>query len=153
MGEPLRRTIEVRCSLERAFAVFTGELDVWWPAGHRRNPGSRLFIEPRAGGRFVERTAAGDEIVLGEVVAWEPPRRLVYTWYPGADDRPTTVEVRFTAAAGVTRVEVIHAEGDSGLGDRWPERVGRFERAWSVVLPAFAALADADREGDDDEAV
>jgi uncharacterized protein YndB with AHSA1/START domain len=142
MTEPIRREIRVRCSVEHAFAVFTDRLDMWWPAGHRRFPRSRLRLEGREGGRFFERSETGEEAQLGEVVRWEPPHRLAYTWHPGSDVGPTLVEIEFSPEGDGTLVEVIHSEGDSGLGTRWRERAQRFERAWSTVLPAFGRCAD-----------
>jgi uncharacterized protein YndB with AHSA1/START domain len=42
--------------------------------------GSRLEIEPRAGGAFVVRFPDGRVNVRGEVVEWSPPRRLATIW-------------------------------------------------------------------------
>jgi uncharacterized protein YndB with AHSA1/START domain len=42
--------------------------------------GSRLEIEPRAGGNFVVRLPDGRVSVRGEVVEWSPPRRFASTW-------------------------------------------------------------------------
>lgn len=141
MTPPLERSIRVRCSVERAFEVFTAEVDAWWPSGHRRFERSCLLFEAEEGGRLVERAETGEEVVLGDVLVCDPPHRLVYTWFPGAFARPTEVEVRFTPAGAHTLVEVTHAAGASALGDAWPERLEIFGRAWSEVLPAFAARA------------
>jgi uncharacterized protein YndB with AHSA1/START domain len=42
--------------------------------------GRTIEIEPRTGGVFVLRMPDGQVDVQGEVVEWEPPRRLVVTW-------------------------------------------------------------------------
>lgn len=135
MNEPLRKRVEVRCSVPHAFKTFTANIDAWWP--HRRHEGSTIAIEPREGGRFFEAAPSGEDIVHGHVVAWEPPHRLTYTWHPGSDVGPTTVDVTFHDDGGSTRVEIVHAEGDSGLGERWLDRATIFERAWGSVLQAF----------------
>lgn len=137
MSEPLRRTVRVRCPVSHAFEVFTARLDLWWPPGHRRFGTSQLFLEARVGGRFFERSATGEEARLGEVIRCEPPHRITYTWYPGAISGPTEVDVRFTDEGAHTVVEVTHSEGQSQLGDAWPQRVTLFGRAWGHVLPAF----------------
>lgn len=142
MSEPLERSIEVRCPVEHAFAVFSEHIDTWWPPSHRRFADSRLVLEGHVGGRFYERAASGAEIELGEVLDWEPPERLRYSWWPGADERPTEVEIRFRARGAITVVEVTHREADSGLGAKWPERVKKFEGGWGAVLPAFAQAID-----------
>ena len=136
--------MRVRCSLEHAFATFTARLDLWWPRGHRRFEDGRLALEPRVGGRFFDRSPDGAEAVLGQVVLWEPPRALVYTWKPGSITEPTTVEVRFVAEGDHTRVDVLHREGDAALGAQWLERVALFTRGWGAVLPAFAAAAEGE---------
>ena len=101
-----------------------------------------MILEAAPGGRFLERSAAGEEAVLGEVVRFERPHRITYTWYPGARNEPTEVDVRFRVDGEHTAVEVVHSEGTSGLGDEWPSRARRFERAWGEVLPAFADFAE-----------
>ena len=146
MSGTLERSIRIRCPVDHAFAVFTESLDLWWPRGHRRFEGSRMSLEPRVGGRFLERSNSGEEVVFGEVLEWEPPHRIVYSWRPGAIDRPTQVAVSFNGEGGLTRVDVRHSEADSGLGERWPERRGLFERGWDLVLPAYAAAAESGGE-------
>ncbi|MDB5448353.1 MAG: ATPase, partial [Phenylobacterium sp.] len=51
---PIRKTLEVRASQARAFAVFTDGFDRWWPKSHTigKSPLKRAVIEPRAGGRW-----------------------------------------------------------------------------------------------------
>ena len=149
MNDPLRRSVRIRCAVEHAFSVFTAKLDLWWPRGHRRFERSRLSLEPRVGGRFLERSDSGEEFVMGEVMVCEPPHRLVYTWYPGAVDRPTEVEIRFTGDGDHTRIDVTHSEADSGLGDRWPDRLTLFTRGWGVALPALAAFAEGPGDTED----
>ena len=145
MSEPVEKSIAVRCSVAHAFRVFTERIDLWWPPSHRKDPASVLFLEAGEGGRFGERLPGGDERILGQVLVWEPPERLVYSWWPGAIDAPTRVEVRFGAEAEATRVEVRHTIGESGLGDGWPSRAAIFTRAWDQVLSAFAAATEEQR--------
>ncbi|HMI86482.1 MAG TPA: SRPBCC domain-containing protein [Polyangiaceae bacterium] len=71
-------------------------------------------VEPRVGGRWLERTREGEEISWGDVRAYEPGRRLVLGFAIGADRQPVSrekaseVEVRFIPAGESTRVEVEH---------------------------------------------
>lgn len=139
----LTREVVVRCSVERAFDAFVTRIDAWWPESHRKEPGSTLRFEPRVGGRLVERFSEGER-ELGSIVAWEPPEHLSYTWWPGALARPTQVEVRFEAEGEATRVRIVHSEGESGLGEKWPERAALFERGWGTVLPAYASYVEGE---------
>ncbi|MEM6733862.1 MAG: SRPBCC domain-containing protein [Myxococcota bacterium] len=137
MNPPIRKELELNCGIEHAFETFTRRIDTWWPPSHRFEPGSEVLLEGKVGGRFLERVGE-KERVHGEVVRWEPPHRLSYTWRPGSDVGPTTVDIEFhELGSDRTRVEVHHREGESGLGKDWPERAKRFDRAWDAVLATF----------------
>ena len=139
MAEPLRREVRVRCSIEHAFEVFTARIDLWWPPGHRRFETSQLHLEAAVGGRFFERSSSGEEAKLGEVIRCEPPHHISYTWFPGALDKPTQVDVTFAAAGEETIVNVVHSEAESGLGSLWFDRMKLFQRGWEHVLAAFCS--------------
>ena len=75
MGEAVRRTLSVPLPIDRAFALFTDEMTIWWP---RQNTFAKeafvgVFVEPRAGRRWFERDVGGREKIWGRVLAWEPP--------------------------------------------------------------------------------
>ena len=138
MKAPLVRTVRVACSIEQAFNVFTGKIDLWWPPGHRRFKESTMILEAREGGKFLERSSDGQEALLGEVLYSSPPDQITYTWYPGAFTDPTRVDIHFSDMGDHTLVEVTHSEGSSNLGELWLERVEIFGRSWNQVLEAFA---------------
>lgn len=120
---------------EIAFTVFTEELDLWWRHGPRhRTQGDRsmLRLEAGVGGRLLEYGGV-EPVVLGEVLVWEPPQRLVLQWRRGHDeDQATEVEVRFIAEGAATRVTIEH---------RGWERVPVGHRArHGLVGHAFAAV-------------
>ncbi|HEY2936005.1 MAG TPA: SRPBCC domain-containing protein, partial [Gaiellaceae bacterium] len=90
--------------------------------------------------RLVERSKTGEEAVWGEVLAWEPPGRIAFTWHPGyaEGDPMTEVEVRFRAQGGLTVVELEH-RGWERLGERAEEARTGYEVGWPVVLGRYAA--------------
>jgi uncharacterized protein YndB with AHSA1/START domain len=137
---PLRFVLDVDCSVEHAFTVWTEGIATWWPSDHTvtGGPGLLVVLEPRLGGRIFERTAAGDEHDWGEVTIWEPPARLAYRWFLRADRSDATdVSIDFVATeAARTRVEITHS-GWERLGTRagvWRERN---HQGWSTLLPHY----------------
>ncbi|HKV87753.1 MAG TPA: SRPBCC domain-containing protein [Candidatus Dormibacteraeota bacterium] len=144
MTPPLKLSFDVACSPEHAFETWTGKATAWWPKEHTAShqPGAKIVFEPRAGGRIYERTLDGDEIDWGEIVEWEPPRRLRYRWHIATElQNATDVEIVFNPVSGDrTRVEIEHGGWDrlGELGQRWRE-VNR--GGWRGVVPAYMAAA------------
>lgn len=140
--DAVHRTVVVRCSLAVAFRLWTEQIDHWWPKSHSRSgdPATRVVLEGRVGGRLYERASDGTEHNWGEVLLWEPPRRLAYHWYLGSGaERPTRVDVEFSALeGGRTQIAVTH-RGPELLGERWAATSPRFAAAWEHVLAAYAA--------------
>lgn len=137
-------TVAVRVAAERAatFDLFTREVDLWWRRGPKfRHAGSRdgsITIEPRAGGRVFERWREDGtvrEFDLGEVLVWQPPERLVFSWRNAtfAPLERTEVEVTFADAAGGTLVTVRH-RGWESLRDDHPARHGLVGAAFARSL-------------------
>lgn len=137
---PIRMDITVARSPEDACRVFTEEIHTWWPlATHSIGQEDAAFcgFEGRVGGRIFERLADGSEHEWGRVLAWEPPRRLRFTWHPGRDaDTAQQVEVRFHAVEGeveTTRVELVH-EGWEHYGEGAAEAHAGYQPGWEHVL-------------------
>ncbi len=77
--------------------------------------GSTLKTDLTAGSPFTYYMPNGSPIVEGEVVAAEPPNRLVHTyhslWPPMNEDAPTQVTWELESMpGGVTKVTVVHEE-------------------------------------------
>jgi uncharacterized protein YndB with AHSA1/START domain len=141
--EPLRLQFTVACPAERVFALWAEETTRWWPHGHSVSgaPGLTVTFEPRAGGRIIERTPEGAEHDWGEVLAWEPPHRLVYLWHLRFDRSDATeVEVTFTPHEGGTAVAIEH-RGWERLGAIAEERRERNRRGWAGVVDRYVAAA------------
>ena len=137
--EPIRTEVLVRRSPEDAFSLFTTRMTAWWPTQRFTfGPGRshEVLMEPYVGGRFYERYLDGDEFTIGEVLAWEPPRRVVFTWR-GRWTAPTEVTVQFTAEEPlVTRVQLLHSHWER-LGDDGLMRRNEYANGWPAVLAAF----------------
>lgn len=114
---PVRKSVFVSASQEHAFEVFTSGIGRWWPKSHKIGPADldRPIIEPREGGRWYELDVDGSECEVGKVAVWEPPARLILIWqltpeFAYDPELITEVEVRFTAEAGGTRVDLEHRD-------------------------------------------
>jgi uncharacterized protein YndB with AHSA1/START domain len=105
--------LRVKATPERAFAVFVEEIAAWWRPSSlfqtTPRPG-RLAFEPGENGRLVEIRAGGKTFEIGRIRAWEPPRRLVFSWRQAnfPPDVHTEVEVGFEPVGEETRVSIEH---------------------------------------------
>jgi uncharacterized protein YndB with AHSA1/START domain len=150
-------TVRVDVSPAVAFDLFTREIDRWWRRGPKfRHSGRQLGVlrlEPRTDGAVSETwTEAGvaRTFELGRVTAWEPPRRLAFTWRNTtfAPFEHTDVEVTFTAAGAATLVTVRH-RGWEDLRPDHPARHGNDDSAmqrevglwWADLLRALQLAA------------
>lgn len=137
--EPIRLEVLVRRSPQDAFALFTTRMTEWWPMQRFTfGPGRshEVVMEPYVGGRLYERYTDGGEFTIGEVLAWEPPHRVVFTWR-GRWSMPTEVTVRFASHEPlVTRVQLEHAGWERLGADGRAPRNG-YANGWPAVLAAF----------------
>ena len=124
----VRREIAVDAPVDRAFRVFTEQMDKIKPREHNMLGVdiAETVLEPRAGGRIYDRGTDGSECEWASVIAFEPPDRLVFSWNVSPrwqvetdPARRSEVEVRFIAESPErTRVELEHRHLDRH-GDGW----------------------------------
>lgn len=147
---PIRKTFTVRAGREKAFKVFTEGLDRWWPRSHTigETPLKQAVLEPRLGGRWYGLSEAGVEDIWGEVLAWEPPARLVLAWRISGEWKcdptvHTEVEVRFADQGdGTTRVEFEHRMLEN-LGAGAGQAVEAMGGGWVMILGRFKDVLEA----------
>jgi uncharacterized protein YndB with AHSA1/START domain len=153
---PVRRSVSVKAPPARAFDLFVRDIGRWWPAPMHigATPFATIVIEPHTGGRWYQRSEDGAETPWGEVLAWDPPIRLLLAWRIGANwtydpDLLTEVELTFTAHPTGTLVSLEHRrlEQFGASADRMAQNVGT---GWPRVLQALAdfAAASSTPEGD-----
>jgi len=153
-GTSVRESIVVNAPAERAFKVFTEDMQSWWPKDHHILEAelAEMVVEPRVGGRIYDRGTDGSECQWARVLAYEPPGRFVFSWDIGLDwkieadpERTSEVEIRFVPEGDDrTRVELEHRHIDRH-GDGWErmrDAVGSPD-GWLVGLKAFAQRAGA----------
>jgi uncharacterized protein YndB with AHSA1/START domain len=144
--EPIRITTRVRRSVDDAFELFARNTTAWWPLDRFSFDTARsceVHLDPFEGGRFYERYQDGDEFQIGDVLRWEPPSRLTFTWKHHDWAAPTEIDVVFTAEqATVTRVELEHRAWER-LGPLGRKNRDGYANGWPAVLSCYTTLAGA----------
>ena len=150
----VRREVVVDATIEWAFEVFTKRISSWWPPSHHigEAPFASAWFEPRVGGRCYEVGTDGTECDWGQVLAWEPPRRLVVAWqlnnqfeYDPDVSHASEYEVSFSEEApGRTRVQLEHRGFERhGAGGEDVRRAVDGDAGWTYVIGRFAAAFSA----------
>ena len=141
--------IDLRCSADHAFTVFTERIATWWPL-HVHSIGAGLdgrravacVIEPHEGGRVYEVLDDGTQLDWGRVVTWQPGRLLALDWNPSVTPRPyTQVEVRFTPAGDAAcRVDLTHRGWE--LLEQPAEARASYDEGWPLTLQLVRSAAE-----------
>ena len=141
--EAVHKSLVVNCAPERAFEVFTREIQSWWPK-HTHSIGKETIVEivfeERVEGRVYERLSNGEEGEWGRVLTWDPPRSFSMSWYPGHDSSEATeLTVRFMPEGDGTRLELEH-RGWEILGEPAAEIRNNYDSGWDQVLGYYTGL-------------
>lgn len=164
--------VDVPLEPPAAFDLFAKRMQSWWPGEVHVQAGDSadVVLETRVGGRWFERTPSGDEgreLQWGEVLAYDPPDRLVLTWQltpsegePASDAdghgmefapaMRTEAVVTFVAAGqGGTTVTFTHSKLDAlGTGegpDGIRELLAGDEVGWPYILGHYERVAGGQR--------
>jgi uncharacterized protein YndB with AHSA1/START domain len=151
----VRRTITVNAPIDRAFAVFTERFGDFKPPEHNllAVPIAETVFEPRVGGHIIDRGSDGSECRWARILAYDPPRRVVFSWDIGptwqieSDPANTSeVEVQFVPDGDGTRIDLEHRHIDRhGPGwDSLRDGVGK-DQGWPLYLDRYAGLIAAAR--------
>jgi uncharacterized protein YndB with AHSA1/START domain len=148
--QPLIKTVTVELSPPEAFQLFTRDMGTWWPLDTHSIASdtyegsvkaTALAFEEHVGGRIIEEMSDGARERWGEVLAWEPPRRVVFSWKPSLEDVPhTEVEVTFTDSGNGTEVRLEH-RGWERLGVSADAKRAGYDSGWPIVLARFGSFA------------
>ncbi len=136
---PIEHEYVVACSPAHAFAVYTGEIDAWWPDGYSPPGKQHVLIEPGVGGACTMLLADGTAYPWGRVAAWEPPGHYAMAFTLAQDpDHPSRIDVWFDQVEdGRTRLRFSHGGWHAGnVAGR-----ARFSE-WPIILDRFVARAE-----------
>lgn len=142
---PVIKSRIVSIPVDQAFELFTRRIGEWWPVATHSIAGAEVAevrFEERVGGRVVEVTNDGTEHSWADVLAWDPPHRLVLSWHPNPHPvAASMLEVRFQAVAG-DRTEVrLEHRGWNEFGDAGRDIREEYDAGWEVVLKPFEKAA------------
>lgn len=147
--------VVVEAPIERAFSVFTERFGDFKPADHTilSVALAETVFEPRVGGHIIDRGVDGSECRWARILAYEPPRRVVFSWDLSTQwqlesdlAKTSEVEVRFVAETATrTRVELEHRNLERH-GEGWESvRDGvRGKDGWPLYLQRYADLIGGD---------
>ena len=152
---PVRKSVTVRASAAHAFHIFTDDIGSWWPRTHHigKSPMTGATFESKVGGRCYSEQEDGSECDWGSVLAWEPPRRVVFAWQITPEwqfepdvKKSSEVEVIFTQLGdGTTRVDLEHRHFDRHGPNGGAMRAAiDSPSGWTGVLAPFIAAAERD---------
>jgi uncharacterized protein YndB with AHSA1/START domain len=139
---PVVKSIDVRRTPSDAFRLFTEEISAWWPMKkHSRAKDAagevtvRVEFESRVGGRIFETLNTGEQRDWGEVLAFEPGRRLLFSFQMGRPkEKSGEVEVRFDPLnTDSCRVTLTHSHWER-LGDEAEAMRRGYAGGWEFVF-------------------
>lgn len=140
---PIRQSVTVPLPRDAAFDLFTREIAAWWPIDGYSFCGGAVRLEPREGGRILERQPDGSDAAWARITLWQPPLRLALLWHPGRDAAEATdVDIAFNEVEDGTEVTVTH-QGFDRLGPNGTDVHGSYAAGWPRVLGALRAAARA----------
>jgi len=144
---PVLKSVRVARSQADAFRLYTDSLGKWWPLKTHSLGGEKAVnavMEPRQGGRLYEVWGDGSSHAYGEVLVWEPPHRVVHSWYVGHPPHEASeVELRFIAvSAREALVELEHRYWERMSGEKAREARESYNNGWEAVfVGSFGSFA------------
>jgi uncharacterized protein YndB with AHSA1/START domain len=143
---PVVRSVSVPLPVETAFHLFTENIQRWWPLTTHSVFGDEAqgcTLEGWVGGRFYETHHDGREAEWGRVLAWEPPHRLGFSFYPGrTPDSATNVEIILEREGNGTRLTLTHS-GWERLDPEIQIIRERYGPGWEQVLHRYIDYVSA----------
>lgn len=144
--------IQIAAPPERVFQALSdpAQLKLWF--SNPECPQKVWEMDARLGGRYCYATEKGSMVVNnvsqfeceGEIVEYDPPRVLAYTWIANWHDQPsakTVVRWELTPRAGATYVKVTH----SGLA-QLPVARKDYSGGWSGVVEGLKKFIETGKQ-------
>lgn len=154
MVESINQKMEIQCSIDKAFELFTDGFGTWWPREYSwsQEGMESIGIEPKVGGRCTEIGPEGFQLDWGRVLEWRPPEQLIITWQisPNRFPQPnpqhaSTIDIVFKAVSdSVTEVLFEHRDiHKHGEGAQAYRDALNSEYGWPFILSKYLDSANA----------
>jgi uncharacterized protein YndB with AHSA1/START domain len=123
-GRTVEKELFIAAAPDRVYRAFTdkGELERWFV--------TEAQIDPRPGGIF--NLYWKENHVPGQIVALDPPRRMVFTWDDGPKYGVTTCSIDFEPHNDGTLLRLTHT--GFGDGDNWDDLYNGVNGGWTEEL-------------------
>lgn len=134
------KTVDLNVAIDRAFRHFTANIHVWWPLQTHSISGKdarTVVFEQEIGGRIYEVDVDGREREWGRVLAWDPPRQILFSWVLEASADATTVDVTFEELGPTScRLRLEHRGFEHrSEGALWRDR---YDQGWEGITALYA---------------
>ena len=147
---PIHQSITVNAPPARCFELFTSHIGDWWPKDQTlsKGPYKTLVIEPKVGGRWYETDSTDKVLQWGDVLAWEPPHKVLLAWrlntsFAFDPNLLTEVEITFKdAGGGKTQMTLEHRNLEK-LGDNAEKFTAALAGGWAGHIKTVAKYIEA----------
>ena len=141
----VERIITINASREIVWNAWVNEMNAWWtkPYYNDHNHVTGLYMEPKLGGRYIEKWGEnGSGFLIGHIAEWLPPMRLSYTWSERTwEGAVTLIRIEFEEEGkGITRLTFIH-EGFERLPEGEEMRAG-YQGGSNQLLERFKSYIE-----------
>ncbi|HET8865757.1 MAG TPA: SRPBCC family protein [Gracilimonas sp.] len=148
----VRVEMMVKASVEKTFRTFTKRCHDWWPKEYKLAKAERrdIVMESHVGGRWYETATDGSECLWGEILVWDPPHYLAFSWQIKPDFTPephpeksSRVEIRFREnGPESTIITLVHSDFERH-GEGWEDMRDSVanEGGWQEILTQFSNIA------------
>ena len=142
MLDPIRKTITVPCSQQRAFDIFLEDMPNWWPLDTRsmsvmnvKELPKGLRVEAKEGGQIVETAADDTEYLWGTITRYDPYDALAMDFHMGMPkENASLVEVEFEEVGpSRTRVQLTQSNWEA-FGDMAEMMRSGYGSSWDLIL-------------------
>jgi uncharacterized protein YndB with AHSA1/START domain len=138
---------ELNCSAEQLYDAWLDpeKIRIWMSSSLKSFGLSgdlrRIETDPRLGGRFCfsDMRNGFEAVHVGEYLVLDRPRKIVFTWIPGAssdaNEVPSKVTLLIEPVADGCAATILHE-----MDAKWAEYLSRTEDSWSRMLKAAASI-------------